>query len=174
MHPSSTWDEIRAATCCFSGHRIIPEEQILEMTRRLRLCVERMYVSGCRRFVAGGAAGFDTYAALEVLRLKRRQSDIELVLALPYKKSADPASVYGRILRLADYVVYISPRYTSFCMMTRNRFMVDLSAVCVCWFSGESGGTAYTVHYAEKNGLAIHNLYDSNISASGGLSPVFG
>ena len=174
MNESGAWEEVRAVTCCFSGHRTIPEEKIFTMTQRLRTQVEQMYDQGYRRFVAGGAQGFDTYAALEVLRLKQRRRDAELVLALPYKKSAASASVYGRILMLADYVVYTSAHYSPSCMMARNRFMVDLSAACVCWFSGESGGTAYTVRYAEKNGLTVYNLYDAGVSASDALSPDFG
>ena len=36
--------------------------------------------------------------------------------------------------------------------------MVDNSSVCVCYLNRESGGTAYTVDYARKNGLEIINL----------------
>ena len=43
-------------------------------------------------------------------------------------------------------------------MHKRNRYMVDNSGLCVCYWIRDKGGTAYTVHYAEKEGLKIINI----------------
>ena len=43
-------------------------------------------------------------------------------------------------------------------MHRRNRYLVDHGCVCVCYLTGDSGGTAYTVRYAEKQGLEIINI----------------
>ena len=59
---------------------------------------------------------------------------------------------------LADKVVYTEQAYTRGCMHKRNRHLVDNSSVCVCYLNRESGGTAYTVDYAGKQGLEIINL----------------
>ena len=55
-------------------------------------------------------------------------------------------------------MVYVSRQYTRGCMHERNRHLVDNSSVCVCYLNRESGGTAYTVDYAKKQGLEIINL----------------
>lgn len=55
-------------------------------------------------------------------------------------------------------MVYTAQQYTKGCMHKRNRHLVDNSSVCVCYLNRESGGTAYTVNYAKKNGLEIINL----------------
>ena len=55
-------------------------------------------------------------------------------------------------------MVYVSRQYTRGCMHERNRHLVDNSSVCVCYLNRESGGTAYTVDYAEKQGLEVINL----------------
>ena len=65
---------------------------------------------------------------------------------------------YERIKALADKVVYTSQEYTKGCMHRRNRHLVDHSSVCVCYLTKKDGGTAYTVDYAEKQGLEIVNL----------------
>ncbi|MCL2883887.1 MAG: hypothetical protein FWF49_00185 [Oscillospiraceae bacterium] len=43
-------------------------------------------------------------------------------------------------------------------LQARNRALVDHSDVCVCFLNKSTGGTAYTVKYAQKKGLSIINL----------------
>ena len=52
----------------------------------------------------------------------------------------------------------MSEAYTQGCMHRRNRHLVDHSSVCICYLTGSSGGTAYTVNYARKQGLEIINI----------------
>lgn len=153
-------DEIRSITCCFSGHREIPPELHTVMHSRLEIAVNRMYERRYRRFIAGGAVGFDTYAAYHVLNLKKSHNEIELILALPYKRPTDlnASTLHGRIVQSADYVIYTSERYTPDCMFIRNKFMVDLSGACLCWLQNKKGGTAQTIEYAQNQQLEIYNL----------------
>ena len=65
---------------------------------------------------------------------------------------------YERIKALADKVVSTSQEYTKGCMHKRNRHLVNHSSVCVCYLTEKDGGTAYTVDYAERQGLEIINL----------------
>ncbi len=58
----------------------------------------------------------------------------------------------------ANKVVYISQKYTPDCMLRRNRHLVDYSSVCICYLNKTTGGTAYTVKYAQKCGLQIINI----------------
>ncbi len=154
---------MRSQTCCFTGHRNIPPEAWPALSQRLEAAVERLIGEGYRRFAAGGALGFDTMAAGAVLRLRKKYPQIRLILVLPCPSQADrwPAAdiaVYRRILRQADQVVYTSQCYTRGCMFLRNRRLVDLSSVCLCYRTSPTGGTAYTVRYAQSQGLRVENL----------------
>ena len=112
----------------------------------------------------GVALGFDTIAAQEVLRARgERYPGLKLELVLPYvgqeeQWSQRDASVYRAMLRQADRVVYIAGRYTQGCMFQRNRYLVEHSAYCLCYQKRGRGGTAYTVRYANSQGLAVRNL----------------
>ena len=58
-------------TCCFTGHRKIPLDQLESVTQRLRDAVIASIKDGYLYFGAGGALGFDTLAAKTVLNLKK-------------------------------------------------------------------------------------------------------
>ena len=52
----------------------------------------------------------------------------------------------------------VSPRYTHYCMLQRNRYLVDHSSRLVCYLIRDTGGTAYTVRYALQQGVPVENL----------------
>ncbi|MDE7245257.1 MAG: DUF1273 domain-containing protein [Oscillospiraceae bacterium] len=150
-------------TCCFTGHRNILSADREVIACRLEKTIVELIHAGIDRFVAGGARGFDTLAAQAVLQLRKRYPDIKLILALPCLTqtrgwSTKNIAVYETIKSQADEIVYISQDYTRGCMYKRNRYLVDSSGICVCFWNREKGGTAYTVHYAEKKGLKIINI----------------
>lgn len=153
---------MREQTCCFTGHRKIPAEEVGALTARLEGMISSLYKRGIRRFEIGGALGFDTLAAQSVLRL-REKYHIELALILPclsQTRNWRPEDImeYERIKTRADQVLYTSQHYFRGCMHKRNRYLVDTSSICVCYLTRDSGGTAYTVHYAQARGLEIINL----------------
>ena len=150
-------------TCCFTGHRAISNEMKIYLHARLESEIEKLINMGITRFCTGGALGFDTIAALSVIRKRMVYPHIKLILILPCKEQSRGWSntnkeIYEDILRCADEVTYVSEDYTRYCMMLRNRALVDASSVCICYMEKQSGGTAYTVNYAEKSGLEIINL----------------
>ena len=150
--------------CCFTGHRVLPGgDRYFEVRRLTEQAIRDAYANGCRRFFAGGALGFDTYAARAVLILKREYPDVTLSLFLPCLDQADAWSEadkaeYERIKEEADEVLSLADRYFDGCMQKRNRYMVDNSSHLICYQMRQSGGTAYTVSYAKKQGLQITNL----------------
>ena len=90
---------------------------------------------------------------------------MKLILVLPCLTQTrgwreEDVAEYERIKAQADKGVYISQQYTPGCMHKRNRHLVDNSGICVCYLTQESGGTAYTVRYAEQKGLEIINCAD--------------
>ncbi len=150
-------------TCCFTGHRKIPLDQLESVTQRLRDAVIASIKDGYLYFGAGGALGFDTLAAQTVLDLKKDYPQIKLILVLPCKTQArgwkqEDIEEYNRIVKAADKVVYTSQDYYNGCMHKRNRHLVDNSSLCICYLNSNTGGTAYTVDYAKSVGCRVSNI----------------
>ena len=155
--------DLMVQTCCFTGHRVIPSGEKETIRNLLETAIEKAIQDGYRFFRTGGALGFDTLAAQTVLTLKQQYPHIRLILVLPCINQANgwkqaDVDEYERIRALADKVVYTSREYTSGCMHKRNRHLVDNSSLCICYLTKLSGGTAYTVRYAESKGVYIRNI----------------
>lgn len=149
--------------CCFTGHRMIPYDQIAQVYTTLQSTIRELIREGTMYFFTGGAVGFDTLCAKAVLELKQEHPAIKLILLLPCQSQARYWSEkekveYQEIKSRADDVRYISTEYTKYCMFKRNRALVDNADVCVCYLDKDTGGTAYTVGYAKSKGLRIVNL----------------
>lgn len=156
---------MKEKTCCFSGQRKIPSESLPDIYRKLKETLIFYIDQGYRYFGAGGALGFDTLAAQTVLLLKQCYPEIKLILVLPckdqaYRWTVEDLKEYERIKALADKVVYTAEHYYDGCMHKRNRHLVDNSSLCICYLTQSGGGTAYTVNYANAQGLTIVNLHN--------------
>lgn len=151
-------------SCCFSGHRAVSNGDKAIISRNLPPLLERLYLeSGIRTFISGGALGFDTIAANEVIKLKNKYSDARLVLALPCRNQSErwnssQKMQYDSILNSADEILYVSENYTPHCMHKRNRFMVDSSSTVVVYIQNASSGTGYTTKYALDNERKVINI----------------
>ncbi|MBR5344450.1 MAG: DUF1273 family protein [Clostridia bacterium] len=138
-----------------------PIEPLLRLTLDV---AEGLYERGFRRFLCGGATGFDTLAASAVLILKQRRPDAQLILVFPcedQEKSWKPheQALYRSIREQADRVIVLADHYYNGCMMTRNRFMVDHAAFCVAyWKDTSTGGTISTIRLALRRGLPVLNI----------------
>lgn len=155
---------VRFETCCFSGHRVIPEdvrEPLREaLEREIRFLVD---CCECYRFCSGGAAGFDLMAAQVVLELKKENPQLELWMILPFERQAARWSTeeileYSRIIALADNVKYIGEEYFPGCYRRRNQRLVDESDFCLYYMTRKKSGTGMTVAYANQKGIKIRNL----------------
>lgn len=155
-------DKMKVA--CFSGHRKLPQD-CTELQANLEKAIVELIERGVVFFGNGGAVGFDALAATTVLKLKEDYPHIRLVMVLPcppeqqsLKWNSEQKKRYYEILGQADKVRVLSPRYTSSCMLDRNRHLVDNSAYLICYLREHSGGTFYTVNYAERQGIEILRL----------------
>ncbi|MBP1544550.1 MAG: DUF1273 family protein [Oscillospiraceae bacterium] len=122
--------------------------------------VEELYRLGATGFFTGMALGVDTWGAEAVLSLQKKHPEVRLYAMIPCrgqenKWSAADKQRYARILQLCSKVLCISPEYTSDCMHKRNRALVDICDFLVAVYDGRSGGTQYTVNYAEKQGKRV-------------------
>ena len=165
----------RSMTCCFSGHR--PEkfpfavddtsEALHALQTALEQAVRAAAHDGYRLFVTGMSRGFDLWAAQTVLRL-REELSIKLLCAVPFDGQPNqwmPAwkALHTEILLRADLVHSLARDYTPDCFYVRNRFMVEGSSRLICWHSGASGGTQFTLQCAKRRGMEIVNLADRQL-----------
>ena len=77
-------NEKNETACCFTGHRIIPEDIRVSLVERLRNGVDYLYTHmNIKTFYAGGALGFDSLAAEAVVERRKERPDIRLVIVTP-------------------------------------------------------------------------------------------
>jgi len=155
-------------SCCFTGHRAekLPwkyneqDPRCLLLKQSIYDCVDALYDSGYRRFICGMAEGCDLYFCEAVLTLRETHPDTVLEAAVPFPGQADKWPVdarerYKNLLSQCDSVKTVSEEYGPWCMMRRNRYMVDHSDIVLACYDGQSGGTLNTLRYAAEQGVKI-------------------
>ena len=159
-------------SCCFTGHRPdkLPwgedeaDPRCKRLKRSLAQAVEDAYAAGSRHFISGMARGCDLYFAEAVLALREYHRDITLECARPCETQADSwpeaeRARYQSILDRCDYETLVQHSYDRFCMMRRNRYMVDRASQLIAVYNGvPKGGTYQTLLYAMKKGVSAHTL----------------
>ncbi len=150
-------------TCCFTGHReIVDKETVL---KRIYNTISVLHKNGTVNFISGMAKGFDMLAARQVIALRSKYSDVRLICALPCRDQTvlwdeSEAIAYSAILDMADKIVYVSQFNQKGAMLKRDRYMVDNSDIVIAHLTKSSGGTYYTVKYANEKGIRVINLAD--------------
>jgi len=144
----------QSRTCCFTGHR--PEKlpwgtdegdpRCRMLKKKLYDAVEAAYGEGMRHFICGMARGCDFYFAEAVLALRAERGDVSLEAAVPCPTQADSWPEEDRqrwraLLALCDQETLVQEHYTRGCMLRRNRYMVDHSALVIAVYDGAGGGT---------------------------------
>ena len=150
--------------CSFTGHRNIQQQHTQHIIDLVRRAIEYAYNEGCRTFYCGGALGFDTLAAREVIRFRINHHDVRLVLCLPCIDqdamwSSEQKDSYGYIVRSSDEVLYASDAYTNGCMRKRNAMLAERCDLLIAYVGRSNSGSAQTVNMAKKLGKAVYNLY---------------
>ncbi len=150
--------------CAFTGHRKIEERHKGRIEDLLLRAISFAYSEGCRTFITGGALGFDTLAAREVIRFRLSHPDARLLIVIPCKNQSESwspsqISLYEYTLINADEVEYIADIYTDGCMKERNQRLADLSDMMIAYVNRPYSGAAQTVRMAAKDGKPVYNLY---------------
>ncbi len=148
------------STCCFTGHRKISDPELKQLLPALINEIENLYAQGVTVFRNGGALGFDTFAAICVMGLKKKHPEVKLIMDVPHKGqeclwSEKEKEVYQYIIKCADEVNILSDRYRQGCMHHRNRYMVDRSDFIIAYIRHARGGSYYTASYAEAQGKKV-------------------
>ena len=165
----------RETTCCFTGHRPdkLPwrddewDPRCVALKERLAAALEDAYNKGMRHFICGMARGADFYFCEAVLALRERRPGVTVEAALPCEEQAAhwkerDRNRYFRLVAQCDYETMVQHHYDRGCMLRRDRYMVDRSAMIIAVYGGVLGGTMYTLSYAMKKGLEV-NILDVEI-----------
>ena len=152
---------LRERTCCFTGHR--PEKlpwgsdesdpRCLALKAKLWDAVNTAYEEGICHFICGMARGSDFYFAEIVLALREQRSGITLEAAIPCMSQpdgwrAEEKARWHRLVDACDIETLVQEKYDAGCMLRRNRYMVDHSALVIAVYDGTNGGTRRTLEYA--------------------------
>ena len=153
-------------TCFFSGHRHISFDDAARLKSRLNEELLNAVNSGYTHFITGGAIGFDTLAAAQVIRLREDYGDLRLILYLPCLNHTqnwndNDKMRFDRIYSLADEIYYVTrENYREGCMKKRNIAMTEAADLCIAYLKNQGSGTAQTVKLAEKKGIKVINIAD--------------
>ena len=150
---------IREYTCAFTGHRILGKDFDRE---KLTNAIKVLIKNDITTFLVGMAVGFDT-ECFHILEKLREENEISIIACVPCKNQDERFSLaqkkeYRRMLSVADEVITLEETYTPYCMIKRNRFMVDNCCILISYLREENGGTKYTVDYAKKQNIPVCNL----------------
>ena len=168
---------MKSFICCFSGYR--PEKMPPNLSEdsaafdalMQRLCrsIRRASHAGYRHFLSGMSRGFDLWAAEAVINLQMHGCPIDVWAAVAYpgmEQYWEPEwqTRYNNVLLQADHIFPVAQKYSPECYTVRDRFLVQQSNHCICFFDGVPGGTAYTVGLARRSGMTIDNLADMQLT----------
>ena len=161
----------REKSCCFTGHREnkLPwrgnetDPRCEALKKEIMQAVERAFLSGMRHFICGMASGCDLYFAEAVLSLRSKLPGMTLEAAVPWPGQAEhwpmaQKARYEAILEQCDTLTTVCSYYSQDCMMQRNKYMVDHSALVIAAYSGAAGGTRNTMLYAMRQGVELYEI----------------
>lgn len=143
-------------TCCVTGHRNIPAEQMDRIQELLRREILAAIEDGYSHFISGFATGADLLFA-EIVAELREVYPITLEAAIPYPgRMKTPDKTFQRLIRCCDTVKIHSDGYFKGCYTRRNRYMVNQSQRVIAVYDGRpTGGTAATVRYAGEKDVRV-------------------
>lgn len=141
-------------TCCVTGHRDIPAEEMAPVKEALRREIKKAVNDGFTVFLSGFADGVDQYFAEMILELQNKNPDLKLIAVLPYQKRKDSLCQKEHTNTLLDAcaeVIIIQEEYRPNVYSKRNRYMVEHADRVIAVYDGrEKGGTVKTIRYAHQ------------------------
>ena len=142
--------------CCFTGHR---PDKLLRSKEDIRCDLKEAIFSamdaGITTFISGMARGVDIWAAEIVSELKKENTNIKLVCALPNQEWLQRCK---DLCDKADAVVIIGNGHHPGIYQLRNQWMVDHSSRVIAVYNGQPGGTKNTIDYANKVGVPVYQI----------------
>ena len=152
---------MQGKTCCVTGHRDIPEEQIDNVKQSLEREVDRAirdgftsFLSGFTSFLSGFAEGTDLLFAEIVAERIAENPALQLRAAIPYRGRLEALKETEQTKKLLDLCteIYVAAETCNPGVYAkRNRCMVERSERVIAVYDGrEKGGTAGTIRLAHR------------------------
>lgn len=143
-------------TCCVTGHRSIPAEQLGPVRQALERELDHAIADGCTAFLSGFAEGTDLLFAELVAEKMAENPALRLEAAIPYQGRLDAlrkAARTGALLARCAEIHVAAAAYLPSVYAKRNRYMVERSDRVIAVYDGRAkGGTAGTVRLARAMG----------------------
>ena len=101
---------------------------------------------------------------MKILVSFKKTYPVKIEACVPYKGqenyfSAQMKTLYRELILQCDETTVFFDRYTDGSFLIRNRYMVDKADIVFSYCTRNTGGTAYTLRYAESKGKkVIHAL----------------
>ena len=151
----------RGKCCAFTGHR--PEKlygKEAYVISALRKEIEDAIADGYTIFVTGCSRGVDLWAADIILEMRRSNSDIKLVCAIPFPEfdarwSIDWKKHFRLVKKNADYIHVVEQAYHPGVYQKRNEYMCDHASRIIAVCDGKPSGTQNTIDYARLQNLPV-------------------
>ena len=141
-------------TCCVTGHRDLPQNQINSVKAALLHEIEKAVADGFTCFMGGVAEGVDQYFVEIVMEKQKDNPELELIAVLPYQKRLENLKEKGHTYEMLEAcrdVVVIREEYQPSVYSHRNRYMVEHSDRVIAVYDGrEQGGTVRTIRFAHQ------------------------
>lgn len=153
-------------TCFFTGHRSIARNENSMIKSLVNEEILNKINDRVEVFISGGARGFDTIAAEQVIFMREDYDFIRLCLYLPchnhdLKWRFSERRRMRNIMEQADEIYYVTDgEYQNGCMKKRNRAMVDASDCGIAYMTNKMSGSAQTMRIAGKKGISVINIAD--------------
>ena len=162
--------DFRSQTCCFTGHREIPEGEEAKIRARVKSRIDQLIIEGVLYYGVGGALGFDTMMAEYMIERRKRDKRIKIIEVLPFPEyrsrwTEDQKRKAAMVDAQMDKIVYCSEKGSREAYLGRDRHLVDCSGYCISYCTRSYGGTAYTVKYARSKGLTVWNMSSFDIKS---------
>lgn len=145
---------MKKKTCCVTGHRDLPQNQINYVKAALLREIEKSVADGFTCFMSGVAEGVDQYFVEIVMEKQKDNPELELIAVLPYQKRLENLKEKGHTYEMLEAcrdVVVIQEEYQPSVYSHRNRYMVEHSDRVIAVYDGrEKGGTVRTIRFAHQ------------------------
>lgn len=143
---------MRKKTCCVTGHRDLPQEEINRVKAELRREIDRALEDGYTCFMSGFTEGVEQYFAEIVMEKQKGDPSLELVAVLPYRKRLEGLKEKGRkyeMLEACSEIIVVQEEYHPSVYSRRSRYMAERSGRVIAVYDGrEKGGTVRMIRFA--------------------------
>lgn len=139
-------------TVTFCGHREVTDKKQTE--KWLFKVTEDLILKGARKFYLGGYGEFDSMCKNVLIGYKKKYSNIELLLVVPYLN-------HKMITEGYDGTIYpeIEKTPPRFAILKRNKWMVDNSDFVIAYVKNNFGGAYNTLKYAKQKNKKTANYF---------------